>query len=53
MKKEDYCQCKQPSNVYTNFNNWYEFDCCGNCGKIIEGTFRPLDHYDGEDHVFY
>lgn len=53
MIKEDYCQCKSFSKVYTDFDDWYEFDRCSNCGKIIKDSFRELNHYDGEDHVNY
>lgn len=53
MIKQDFCQCKQPTKVYTDFNDWYELDICCDCGKIIEDSYRELDHYDGEDHVNY
>lgn len=53
MNDRDFCQCKSTNSVTSDFNDWYEYDICCSCGKIIEDSFRPLDHYDGEDHVIY
>lgn len=53
MQEKDYCKCKNIGKVTSSFDDWYEFDICCNCGKIIEDSFRPLNHYDGEDHVNY
>ncbi len=53
MNNKDYCKCKKSSAVTTDFNDFYEYDICCDCGKIIEDSFRPLNHYDGEDHVYY
>jgi len=51
MKKYDYCNCKGVNTVTTDFDDWYEFDICCSCGKVIEDSIKPLNHYDGEDHV--
>ena len=51
MKKNDYCNCKGVNAVTTDFDSWYEFDRCCSCGKVIEDSIKPLDHYDGEDHA--
>lgn len=53
MDKKDYCQCKNITKVTTGFDDFNEYDICCNCGKIIEDSFRSLNHFDGEDHVFY
>lgn len=53
MKKYDFCKCKGVYLVTSGFDDWNEFDICCKCGKIIEDSFRPLNHYDGEDHVDY
>lgn len=50
--KNDYCKCKNVSKVTTDYNECYEFDVCCTCGKILEDSYRPLNHFDGEDHVF-
>ena len=52
-KANDYCKCKSVGTVTSDFNDYYEFDICCNCGKIIENSFRELNHYDGKDHVNY
>lgn len=49
---EKYCQCKSISRVYTDYNNWYQFDRCCHCDKIIESSIEPLNHMDGEDFVY-
>ena len=53
MIKYDYCKCPGRGMLTSGFNDWYEYDVCCNCGKIIEDSFRSLNHYDGEDHVDY
>lgn len=49
----EFCTCENCTCVSTEFSDWYEWDVCSNCGKLIEGSIRSLDHYDGEDHVIY
>lgn len=51
--ENDFCQCEHCSSIYTNFNDWYEWDVCSDCEKPIENSLRELNHYDGDDHVFY
>lgn len=53
MINKDYCKCKGVSQVTGGFDDFCEYDICCKCGKIIEDSFRPLNHYDGEDHVIY
>lgn len=53
MVENKYCQCKNISKVTSDFNDFCEYDICCTCGKIIEGSERFLNHYDGEDHVNY
>ena len=48
----DYCKCKNVSKITTDYNDFYEFDICCTCGKILEDSYRPLNHFDGEDNVF-
>ena len=50
---KDYCKCKNVTTVTTDFDDFYEYDISCKCGKIIEGSYRELNHYDGEDHVNY
>lgn len=49
---EKYCQCKSLTKVYTDFDDWYQFDHCYECKKIIEDSIEPLNHMDGEDFVY-
>lgn len=51
--KIEYCTCKNSNSVHTEFNDWYEWDVCNDCNKMIEDSIRELNHYDGEDHVNY
>ena len=53
MDNNKFCQCKSIGNITSGSDSWYEYDVCCNCGKIIEDSFRELNHYDGEDHVVY
>lgn len=53
MEDQDYCTCDHSSSISSEFNDWYECDICNDCGKIIEDSFRELNYYDGEDHVYY
>ena len=48
----DYCKCSNVNEVTTSFNDFYEFDICCSCGKILEDSCRPLNHFDGEYHVY-
>ena len=50
-KVKSFCQCAHPSAVSTEFDDWFQWDVCCDCGKEIEMTREPLNHYDGEDHV--
>lgn len=50
-RNTEYCQCKNSRSVTTEFNDWFQWDVCCNCGKEIEMSREPLNHYDGEDHV--
>ena len=50
-RNAEYCQCQNPCSVTTEFNDWFQWDVCCNCGKEIEMSREPLNHYDGEDHV--
>lgn len=50
--REEYCTCESVSSVHTGTNDWYIFDICDNCNKVIEDSIQNLNHYDGEDHYF-
>ena len=51
--KREYCKCENPKLVYTDFDDFAQWDVCGECNKEIDETYQYLNHYDGEDHVFY
>lgn len=53
MDTNDYCTCKHCSSVSSECDDWNEWDVCCDCGKVIEDSYRSLNHYDGEDHVYY
>jgi hypothetical protein len=40
-----YCQCKKPSSVYQESNDLGHWLKCGNCNRVIEGSFEPLKPY--------
>lgn len=43
MNLYDYCKCTEVHSVHTDFNDWYQFDICNKCGKVLEDSIRPLD----------
>lgn len=43
MKTTDFCKCKNRSGVYTDFDDWYQYDICNDCNKILEDGIRPLN----------
>ena len=52
MLNKEYCQCNLHTKVTSDFDDWYKFDLCCTCGKIIEDSIEPLNHMDGEDFVY-
>ena len=51
----EYCTCKfekgETVEVYIDDDDeWGWWDVCCKCGKEIEGTYTPFNHFDGEDH---
>lgn len=45
-----YCDCKRPSAVTTENDEWGYWEICCDCGKRIEGSYHYYNHYDGIDH---
>lgn len=43
MNFKDYCKCQNSSGIHTVFDNWYQYDVCNDCNKIIEDSLRQLD----------
>lgn len=43
MNPEEFCRCNKPSSVHTEIDDWYQFDVCNDCGKVLEDGIRPLD----------
>ena len=50
MSREEYCTCKQRSNITSEIEEWGYWDVCCQCGKKIEDGFHYYNHYDVEDH---
>lgn len=53
MEEEKYCKCDIIPGITSEADDLFEYDICIGCLKVIKGTQRWLDHYDGEDHVEY
>lgn len=51
LNKKDYCKCKNSSGVHTVTDNWYQYDVCNDCGKILEDGIRPLND-NGDINVY-
>ena len=43
MDLKDYCKCTNRSGVHTDITDWYQYDVCNDCGKILEDGIRQLD----------
>lgn len=43
MDLKDYCTCKKSSGVHTETDDWYQYDICNDCNKVLEDGIRPLD----------
>lgn len=43
MDLKDYCKCNISSGVHTEIDNYYQYDICNDCGKVLEDGIRPLD----------
>lgn len=43
MDLKHFCKCKNRSGVHTEIDNWYQYDICNDCNKILEDGIRPLD----------
>lgn len=41
-----YCQCKKPSSVYPETNEFGHWLKCSDCHRIIEGSFESNKPYD-------
>jgi hypothetical protein len=48
-KEQDYCSCENDSGVYSRSNEWGEWDCCTDCDKVIEDSYRSDDEPMIED----
>lgn len=49
MIKEDYCDCKNSSGVYSEWDGTGTWDYCDDCKKKIDGTFCYDDDPTIED----
>ena len=49
MNLYDCCKCKNSSGIHTEIDNWYQYDICNDCGKIIEDGIRPIN--DNGDYI--
>lgn len=43
MNLKDFCKCEKSSSLHTDTNDWYQFDICNDCGKVIEDGVRPIN----------
>lgn len=43
MNLKDFCKCQNSSGVHTECNDWYQYDICNNCGKVLEDGIRQID----------
>ena len=43
MDLKNYCKCENPSGVYTEIDDWYQYDICEDCKKVLEDGIRPID----------
>lgn len=43
MNLNDFCKCKNRSGIYTECDDWYQYDICNDCNKILEDGIRQLD----------
>lgn len=50
MNLHDYCKCKNSSGSHTEFNSWYQYDVCNDCGKVLEDGIRNIN--DNEDYYY-
>lgn len=49
MNLSDFCKCQNRSGVHTETDDWYQYDICNDCGKIIEDGIRNID--DNGDYL--
>lgn len=49
MDLSDFCKCQNCSGVHTETDDWYQYDICNDCGKIIEDGIRNID--DNGDYL--
>ena len=50
MYIKDYCKCQNRSGNYTETNNWFQYDICNDCNKIIEDGIRSIN--DNDDIIY-
>lgn len=43
MDNKDYCKCNPCTRVHTETDEWYQYDICNDCGKVLEDGIRPID----------
>lgn len=48
---KEYCTCNNCSSVYIDGDEWGVWDVCEKCGRIVEGSYKAYNHYEGEDHI--
>lgn len=49
MDLKDYCKCDKSSGVHTETDEWYQYDICNDCGKVLEDGIRNID--DNGDYL--
>lgn len=49
MNLSDYCKCKKSSGCHTEVDNWYQYDICNDCGKVLEDGIRSIN--DNGDYL--
>ena len=46
MQENDFCRCEKVESVYTTTDDWYQYDRCNKCNKVLEDGIRPIDQDD-------
>lgn len=49
MNLSDFCKCQNRSGIHTETDDWYQYDICNDCGKIIEDGIRNIN--DNGDYL--
>lgn len=49
MNLSDYCKCEKSSGCHTKIDNWYQYDICNDCEKVLEDGIRNIN--DNSDYL--